>query len=512
MNYFNKPHLRIGGAIFLAGSAMLPGCKSKMDEGNNQPDQKEGPNIVLVVTDDHGRDDAGCYGNTAIHTPNLDSLAARGVRFTRAYCTSPSCSASRSVILTGMYNHANGQYGHGHQFHHFRSFENIQSLPVLLSDGGYHTARIGKYHVDPEEVYHFDTVIEGNSRNAVEMARNCKEYIENQDQPFFLYFCTSDPHRGLGVVEDNPYKPDRFGNLDEGYPGVEKRTFHPDSVIVPPYLPDNRACREELAQYYESVDRFDQGLGKLFQYIKDAGKWDNTVIIYVSDNGIAFPGAKTTTYDPGIHLPCIIRYPFADNAGTVSDAMINWADLTPTILDITGNLDVSRAKLKAIADNNERWWENPPVNEDFHGKSFKKVLETGQDEDWNKTYASHTFHEITMYYPMRVVMTDKYKLIWNVAWQLPFPHASDLFESATWQSVLDAPDQMYANKSIEKYNQRDEFELFDMEKDPAESNNLAGNPEYKNVLDDLVEDLKTFQQQTNDPWFVKWERRDMTRK
>lgn len=132
--------------------------------------QSKRPNIILIVADDHGRGDLGCYGNPVVKTSNLDKLASEGVRFTNAFCTTASCSASRSVILSGLYNHFNGQYGHQHDYHHFSSFNTVRSLPVLLSHGGYRTIRIGKYHVAPEEVYQFDATLRGNERNAVQMA------------------------------------------------------------------------------------------------------------------------------------------------------------------------------------------------------------------------------------------------------------------------------------------------------------------------------------------------------
>ena len=156
------------------------------------------PNIILFVTDDMGAD-AGCYGNKVIQTPQLDALAKDGVRMTAAFCTTASCSASRSVILTGLHNHANAHYGHEHVYHHFRAYDNLKSLPVLLTDAGYHTARIGKLHVGPPEVFKWETTLGAAERNTVQMANNCREVIEAKaDKPFFLYFCTGDPHRSGG--------------------------------------------------------------------------------------------------------------------------------------------------------------------------------------------------------------------------------------------------------------------------------------------------------------------------
>ena len=249
-------------------------------------------NVVLIVTDDQGQD-AGCYGNPVLKTPNLDALAADGTRFKYAYCTTASCSPSRSVILTGLFNHANGQYGLEHANHHFRSFDNVKSLPVMLGAAGYRTARIGKFHVGPEKVYHFDKALPGNPRSPVEMANQCRELIEaKSDKPFFLYFCTGDPHRG-GVAKWLPQQPDSFGNKPPGesYPGVEPVHYDPADVIVPPFLPDTPACRAEMAQYYESISRADAGLGRLIEFLKQAGKYDDTLIVYISDNGMPFPGA-----------------------------------------------------------------------------------------------------------------------------------------------------------------------------------------------------------------------------
>jgi N-sulfoglucosamine sulfohydrolase len=440
--------------------------------------------VVLFVTDDHSPD-AGCYGNPVIKTPNLDDLAAEGVRFERAFCTTASCSASRSVILTGLHNHANGHYGHEHDYHHFRAFDTVQSLPVHLAKAGYRTARIGKLHVGPEEVFHFETAIPGNARSPVEMADNCGKFLAvKDDRPFFLYFCTADPHRSGGAVAGNPHKPDPFGNRPAGYHGVTETTYEPDDVIVPPFLPDTQVCRAELVQYYQSVSRVDQGLGRLVQHLKEAGVYDQTLMIFTSDHGIAFPGAKTTLYQPGMAVPLVVRGPGVKKPGSVTRIMASHVDLTPTILDAAGAL---------------------PQANPFHGRSWLDAMNRDEDPAWNTIYASHTFHEITMYYPMRVVREGRYKLIWNIAHDLPYPFASDLWEAATWQDRLkQGPDALYGKRTVDQYIHRPEFELYDLEADPDEVENLAEKPEHAKLLADLKARLHEFQKRTGDPWELKW--------
>jgi N-sulfoglucosamine sulfohydrolase len=458
------------------------------------PSEAARRNVVLFVADDHGRD-AGCYGNPVVQTPNLDRLAAEGNRFDYAFCTSASCSASRSVILTGLYNHATAHYGHEHGYNHFRTYENlaVPSLPVILARAGYRTCRIGKYHVAPAPVYHFEQELPADPRSSVEMAQTCAEFIGAKDErPFFLYFCVTDPHRGGGVIEESPYKPNAFGNKPEGYPGVRTIRYKPEEVIVPPFLSDSPECRAELAQYYESVSRVDQGLGRLVQCLKDAGVYDETLLIYISDNGAPFPGAKTTVYEPGIRLPCIVRLPGAKRPGKPCSAMITWADLAPTILDYCG------VKVK----KGQRTFSTSMA---LHGRSFLAALDQDQPQGFDEIYASHTFHEITMYYPMRVVRGRQWKLIWNIAHPLPYPFASDLWAAPTWQAALkQGENSLYGKRTIAAYIHRPRFELYDLQQDPHEIRNRAGDPSCAAVLAELQEKLKSFQKRTRDPWILKW--------
>ena len=441
------------------------------------------PNVVLMVSDDHGRD-TGCYGNTAIRTPNMDALAADGVAFTHSFCTTASCAASRTVILTGIHGHTNGTYGHTHGRHHFTCFDDVVSLPTLLSQAGYRTARIGKYHVAPDRLFPFDQVLPSCGRDDVQMAERCRPVVEGTE-PFFLYWCSFNPHRDGRVLESHPCKPDRFGNPDESFPGDEEITFRDDDVAVPHYLPDTPEVRAELAQHYQSVARLDRGIGRLIQILKDTGKYDNTVLIYIADNGAAFPVAKTTLYDPGMHLPCIVRSPLHTARGTTCDGLVTWADITPTILDFAG-----------ACDEPDR----------FFGRSFKPIIDQPSPKDWrDEVYASHTFHEITNYYPMRVVRTHRWKFIWNIAHKLDYSFASDLYRCASWQGALRDDLHRFGSRTVDAYIHRPRFELYDLAADPNETTNLADHPAHAARVAGFCDKLKAFQQQTQDPWLHKWE-------
>lgn len=476
-------------------------------------------NVIFIITDDESPT-LGCYGDPAAKTPAIDAIAEDGTVFLNAFATTASCAASRSVVMSGLHNHRNGMYGHQHSYHKFESYKTVVSLslPRVMANAGYRTAQIGKYHVGPEQVYRFDTYLKGNGRNALQMANASKDFItEKNDKPFFLYFATTDPHRGGGKDEDSQLelKPDLFGNQphDGAYEGIDEVFYDPADVPVPNFLTDNPETREELAQYYQSIARIDQGVARLVEILKEADLYDKTMIVFTADHGMAFPGGKTTVYEAGLRVPFVVRNPYEENRGVKNEAMISHIDITPTLLDFAGGLDHEKNAPKNMVDA-KKFWKNTeaardnlgPVLTSYHGKSWLPILGKPKAEHWDTIFASHTFHEIQMYYPMRAVRDKEYKLIWNIAHDLPYPFASDLWAASSFQSQyqksLDAP---YGQKTVGEYIHRPAFEFYKIDEDPNEGHNLASDPAYHDKLKEYQEKLKAFQMKMEDPWIMKWD-------
>jgi len=477
-------------------------------------------NVIFIITDDESPT-LGCYGDPIAKTPAIDAIAADGTIFLNAFATTASCSASRSVVMSGLHNHRNGQYGHQHSYHKFESYKTVVSLslPRVMANAGYRTGHIGKYHVAPEQVYRYETYFKGNGRNAVQMAEASREFITADDEkPFFLYFATSDPHRGGGKDDTSELelKADLFGNKpnDGSHEGVEEVFYDPAEVPIPHFLTDTPEAREELAQYYQSVSRIDQGVGRLVEILKEADLYDKTLIVFTSDHGMAFAGGKTTVYEGGLRVPFVVRNPYEEKRGVKHEALISHIDITPSLLDFAGGLNPKKNAPREMVNAKKYWADFPEVKKDnlgpnlnaYHGKSWIPILGNADEEHWETIFASHTFHEIQMYYPMRVVRDKEYKLIWNIAHPLPYPFASDLWAASSFQAQfqksLDAP---YGQKSVGEYIHRPQFEFFKIDEDPVEAKNLANAPDHQEALERMKEKLKEFQKKMQDPWIMKWE-------
>jgi N-sulfoglucosamine sulfohydrolase len=429
-------------------------------------------NVLLIIADDQGRD-LGVYGNPVLRTANLDRLAARGTLFTNAFATVSSCSPSRSVIYTGLYSHSNGMYGLAHDVHNQHLQPSVRTLPQVLSAAGYRTALVGKKHVLPEDALAFDEELapeRPGNRDVAFMAAEAKKFIaKSGERPFLLIVGYSDPHRAA----------ENFGNT-RVWPEITRQTYDPAKVIVPAHLPDAPEVRRDLADYYESISRLDSGVGLLLDALRATAHSDDTLVIYMSDNGRPFPGAKTTLYDEGIHLPLIVGSPAQSKRGVRNEAMVSWIDIMPTILDWAG--------------------VSPPPTQRLAGRSILPILEQANPRGWERVFASHGFHEIQQYYPMRALRTREYKYIVNLAAPLAFPIAGDIASAPTWQVIAARPTVGLGARTVDAFLHRPEEELYDVRKDPAEVRNLAADPAHRQVLERMRVEMAKFRAETRDPW------------
>ena len=430
-------------------------------------------NVLLLISDNHTGTDLGCYGHPDLRTPNLDRLAARGTRFSHAFCTVASCGPSRGVIYTGLLTHANGQYTHGHSFHNGVLLPGVKSVFDIVRDAGYRTALFGKasFYLLPSQ-YQLDLINQRDSRDIPTMAGSAEEFIrESGDKPFLIAICTHDPQPMLK-------SPDERGRLKPSPP----RAIDPATIQLPASVPDRPDVREEVAEYYEYVERLDAGFGAALAMLDRTGKADDTLVMFFSDQGAAFPHGYTQ-YEPGVYVPMIVHNPQAQKRGIVTDAMVTLADITPTVLDWTG--------------------VKPPYP--LHGRSVLPVLEQETTKGWDSVVLSHVMHEVTMYYPMRTLRDRRYKLIWNMCYQSPFLNAKEVADRSPWRLTIERGEKYIGKRLVEKYVWRDPIELYDLESDPNELVNLADDPKYTNLRREMSERLLKRLRETDDHWLERYE-------
>lgn len=455
-------------------------------------------NVLVMLGDDVGFE-SSVYNNTVCKTPNFDRVAKRSVTIRHGYTSVSSCSPSRSALLSGLPNHQNGMYGLHHSVHHFNAFDGVKSLPAILKTANIKTGIIGKKHIGPSYVYKFDYEQTELNNNLLQCARNVtrmKEFVReffamNQSRPFFLYIGFNDCHR----CPDSKYGDfcEKFGSGKPGFgviPDWKPAYYDPKDVIVPPFLPDTPATRGDISNQYTSMSRLDAGVGMLLDELESHGYLDETLIIFTADNGIPFPNAKTNLYEPGMGEPYLISSPSDKSRwGQVSDAMVSTIDIVPTVLD---------------------WMEVPfpsynlnGVKVKLSGKSLLPLTHQEQSIGFDQVFSSHNFHEVYMYYPMRVMRNNQYRLLHNLNYLAPYPIATDLYDNPTFRDIMNhtksgQPTKWF--KTLEQYYYRDEYELYDLMNDPLELNNLARNESYSSVFQDMRNTLYKWRLATNDFW------------
>ncbi|MCS6860016.1 MAG: sulfatase [Abditibacteriales bacterium] len=417
------------------------------------------PNILIVITHDTGRH-LGCYGR-GVETPHLDRLASEGVMFTQAFCTAPQCSPSRASLLTGRMPHRHGLIGLTHRG--FRLTDGVPLLPALLAAAGYDTHLFGFQHEAPDakelgyqHVHHAE-----GGHSCLRVTPLVLDFLAHAPQPFLAMVGFAETHR-------------QFPETDAPI----------EDVKVPPFLPDASEIRRDVAGLNEAVRRVDSSVGEILDALQQHGLADNTLFLYTTDHGIAFPGAKATLFDPGIEIALLARGPSersigfqppscpqdasaALRGGKVINALVSNADLAPTILELCG----------------------VPIPPEMDGTSLLPLARGEVERVHECVFVEQTYH--AAYDPMRGVRTERFKYIRSFAqrpWWLP-PNVDNGY-TKDW----------YRQHQPEVFQtpRRSEL-LYDLARDPLERQNVVDNTDYFAALTELRDVLERWMQETHDP-------------
>jgi arylsulfatase A-like enzyme len=421
------------------------------------------PNILLILSDDHSYPYLGSYGHPDLQTPNLDRLASEGTLFTKAYTTAPQCVPSRASILSG-------RSVIDIRMSRFSAplSAQVKTIPDYLDEKGYYTGICGRhYHLDgsvrmPEEttaafekyslVTFPDRVDYLQIGSDEQVLNQFTEFLEQvpDGSPFFMWMNYSDPHRHFTATDYAP-------KLAE--------------ITVPATMPDTPGLRADLAQHLGEINRLDQRVGEVLEHLAQEGLEDNTLVIFMGDNGAALLRGKGTLYDLGIHVPLIVRWPEQVPKDQVFDQLISGEDILPTILEAAG--------IKP--------------EQEVTGKSFLPGILGHSYEPNDYIFAQRVPHSSglpmhTGYFDLsRTVFNQRHKLIYNIVWQLPYSPV-DFRNSDFWRDLIQ---QQEAGKLPQKFSQaffaepRSMFELYDLKKDPEEFHNLIEDPVYQEIADSL---------------------------
>ena len=400
------------------------------------------PHILYLHSHDTGRY-VQPYGHQVL-MPNVQTLADQGVLFRQAFCAAPTCSASRACLLTGQYGQTNGMLGLAHRGWSLRDYSH--HIVHTLRDAGYGSVLIGEQHIskDPEAIG-YDEVFKIPTTHVETVAPLAMEVLRRgHERPLFLSVGFFETHReflGPGSLRDVHYSQ------------------------VPPNLPDAREVRADMAGFKASARSLDHGVGLVLNALDETGMGDNALVIFTTDHGMPFPGAKATLYDRGLGVLLILRgrYPF--DGGRVIDSLVSHIDLFPTVCEFLGI-------------------ERPDF---LQGVSLLPLLHGEVPGVREEIFAGSTWH--AAYEPQRAVRTTRYKYIrrWGEQHTPVLPNTDD------------GPSKDLLLRYGWSQHQIPREELFDLVFDPNEANNLASDPSHQSILAELRERLELWMRETDDP-------------
>jgi len=392
--------------------------------------------IVVMTTHDIGRH-LHCYGVDSVVSPNLDSLAASGVRFAQAFATAPQCSPSRASLATGRYPHNNGVMGLAHHGFDWELSPSTPHAAAIFRGAGFATHLFGSQHVSPQpEHLGFDQL---HPTQAVE------QVLASESRERRLY------------VEIN------FDETHRPYPAPGPM---PRNLVIPAYLPAGREAAEEMTALEGAITRMDAAAGRALAALEKAGRAGRALVVFTTDHGLAMPRAKCTLYDPGLEVALIVRWPDGGiGGGVIPLELVSNIDVLPTLLESA-----------AIA-----------LPAGVQGRSLMPLMRGQAYEPREAIFAEKTFH--SYYDPMRCVRTRHHKYIRNFETGFAVEVPADIQQGPIFR----------ANPGVYSTDRPSVVELYDLEADPLEEHNLAGSTSLKAVEAELSAELWRWMEETDDP-------------
>ena len=420
------------------------------------------PNIVIIMADDLDSRQLSCYGGQNMKTTHIDQLAGEGLKFNHIYASEAMCVPTRASLFTGLY-----PVRHGSFQNHKPVYDHLKSVGHYLADFGYRVGLTGKDHVTkPKSVFPFD-IIEGFEKNCVSPTDNyqlgeVKKYITANEKPYCLF-----------VMSINPHTPWTSGDTTE---------FDQSSLKLPADWVDTPVTRRQYVKYLAEIRRLDNQVGEINNLLRETGQDQNTIVIFLGEQGAQFPGAKWNLWDSGQKSSMIVKWPGKVKIASETAAIVQYEDITPTLIDIAGGKPVSG----------------------LDGKSFVSVLLGKSKTARQYAYGIHNNIPEGDPYAIRSIRDSRYKLIMNLSSGAPYynrfmMNREKQDRNTVWFSWLGkASEDAAAKKITDRFENRPPVEFYDLLKDPFELNNLAKIPAHKQKIVKMQQELAAWMKQQGD--------------
>jgi len=427
----------------------------------------ERPNFLIIMADDCTHNDLPLYGGVNARTPNIDRLASQGLVFNRAYLSEAMCQPCRAELYSGQYPLRNGC-----AWNHSASRPTTTSMPMHLGRIGYRVGLAGKVHVGPpkafpfEKIGGFDPSCVRNPTRAHD-TQEVREFFARQGgQPFCMVIALVEPHVPWVMGDASAYPPKK--------------------IQLPPNLADTPRTRADYGRYLAEITYMDSQVGEILAALDASGRADQTLVLFTSEQGSQFPGCKWTNWDTGLHTALVARWPGRIAAGKRTDALVQYADVLPTLLDAAGGDAAQHA---------------------YDGTSFLPVLLGEKPEHRRYAYGIHNNIPEGPAYPIRTVFDGQYRYIRNltpteiyIEKHLMGVQGNGALNNPYWGTWIgEAWNNPRTYRLVKRYMQRPAEQLYDTANDPYELTNLADDPQHTALKAGLSAELDRWMQSQGDP-------------